>query len=90
LGFELDEKRIPTFRYRYAGMTVRERITPLPEGKGLRRVFSIEGARDGLRFRGATHYPIRMHVGTSESSDSDSVLITPTDGRVEITQEIEW
>ena len=43
LGYQVGKDGLPTFRYRRGGVTWTETIRPLPDGKGIERVFTTDG-----------------------------------------------
>jgi cytochrome c551/c552 len=74
LGYRMKDG-LPTFRYRLGKVLVEERITPLLDGWGLARQFTLEGAPAGFRL---TLTASDKMTYTSEDGTFDGLVFTPS------------
>ena len=77
LGYSM-KAGLPTFRYRVGDVRVEERITPLADGRGLRRSFALKGAPAGWKFTLTKSDKVEF---ASEDGAIDGLVFTPRAGR---------
>lgn len=77
LGYRMKDG-LPTFRYRLGKMQVEERITPLLDGWGLQRQFTLKGAPANVRL---TMTKCDEMIYTSEDGVFDGLVFTPSEGK---------
>lgn len=77
LGYRM-KAGLPTFRYRLGAMQVEERITPLLDGWGLKRQFTLSGAPVDVRL---TMTKCDKMIYTSEDGVFDGLVFTPSKGK---------
>jgi azurin len=78
-GYRMIEER-PQFRYTMDGITVRELVTPAPDGVGLRREFQIADPPQAIRFvrQAADSLTVKASAGTWQA---DTLRLSPTEAR---------
>ncbi len=78
-GYRMVEGR-PEFRYTMDGLTVRELITPAPEGTGLQRKFQIEEPPQDIRFVRRAADSVRVEA-TAGTWAADTLRLSPEEAR---------
>jgi len=83
-GFGLDGSGTPTFRYTFEGMTIAERITPMPDGKGLRRQFAIEHVLNSVAFLVARGETVKASDSEYRIDDQWTARISVSEGEMKV------
>lgn len=90
IGYELNEKRHPTFMWHFDGVEVRD--CPQPMAKGFKRLFTMERTRDGeseplyMRFQPSDQLDISVEGNATTTVGSEiRVPIEFSDGKAEFS-----